>query len=102
MFLGNFWKKKKDGTEEEEVWFAVSKESFDNMEEWAREEGVTVEDVMSKSILMYEVARHFRKKGLNLAAINDDWEVKAKLTIPGVTTLEEDPSHRADKPRKVT
>ena len=102
MFLGNFWKKKKNDTEEEEVWFAVSRKSFDNMEEWAREEGVTVEDVMSKSILMYEVARHFRKEGLNLAAIDDAWEVKAKLTIPGVTTLDEDPSLCASKSRKVT
>ena len=93
MFLGNFWKKGKGKEEpEDDVEFAVSQKTYQQMEQWAEEEGISVEDVVSKSILMYEVARHFRKEGLGLATINDEWEVQAKLTIPGVTTLEDDPS----------
>ena len=96
-----FLKKKKNQAETEDVEFLVSRESYDALKEWAEEEKISVEDVISKSIGIYEVARHFRKQGLQLAAVNDKWEVQAKLTIPGITTLEGDPSPSADKLLKV-
>ncbi len=102
MFYFNFWKKGKAAEETEDVEFLVSRESYNALEEWAEEEGISVEDVVSKSIGMYEIVRHFRKQGWELAAVNDAWEVQAKLTIPGFTTLEGDPSPSANKPLKVT
>lgn len=97
MILENFWKKGKEKEESDWVDFQVSRKSFKDVQEWADEEGISVEDVISKSISMYEIARHFRKQGLGLASINDEWEIQAKLTIPGITTLDGDPSPSANK-----
>ena len=79
------------------VEFVLDKESFDVVQKWAKEEGISVEDVISKGISMYEIVRHFRNEGLTLASVNDDLEVQARLTIPGITTLEGDPSPSANK-----
>ena len=93
MFLGNFWKKCKGKEEpEDDVEFAISKENYGALEEWAKEEGISVEAVISKSIATYEIIRYYRNQGLEIATINDEWEVQAKLKIPGITTLESDPA----------
>ncbi len=89
FFFGN--KRKAEG-EPWDVEFSVSKESYSALEEWAEEEGISVEDVVSKGIGMYEIVRHYRKQGWELAAVNDNLEVKATMKIPGFTTLESDPS----------
>ena len=91
MFLGDLWKRVK-GEEPDEIWFTVPRKRYEEMEKWAEEEGIAVEDVMSKSVAMYEIARRYRQEGLKLAGVNDKLEVKVMMTIPGVTTLEDDPS----------
>ena len=100
MFFFFFFKKEGEKNPED-VEFVLGKESFSLVQEWAEEEGISVEDVISKGISMYQIVRHFREQGLALASINDEWEVQAKLTIPGFTTLEDDPSPSANKSQKV-
>jgi hypothetical protein len=100
MFFSFFFKKEGERTPDD-VEFYLSKESFSLVQEWAEEEGISVEDVISKGISMYEIVRHFRKQGLVLASVNDNSEVQARLTIPGITTLEGDPSPSANKSLKV-
>ena len=100
MFFFFFFKKEGEKNPEDAE-FVLSKESFALVQKWADEEGISVEDVISKGISMYEIVRHFREQGLALASINDEWEVQAKLTIPGFTTLDGDPSPSANKPQKV-
>ena len=94
---------KKEGEKNpEDAEFVLSKESLALVQEWADEEGISVEDVISKGISMYEIVRHFREQGLALASINDEWEVQAKLTIPGFTTGgRRSFSRSANKPQKV-
>ena len=92
-----FFFRKEGEKNPEDVEFVLGKESFDLVQEWAKEEGISVEDVISKGISMYEIVRHFRKQGLTLASVNDDSEVQARLTIPGITTLEGDPSPSSSK-----
>ena len=100
MFFFFFFKKEGEKNPED-VEFVLGKESFNLVQEWAEEEGISVEDVISKGISMYEIVRHFRQQGLTLASVNDNSEVQARLTIPGITTLEEDPSPSANKSLKV-
>ena len=82
------------------VEFCLGKESFELVEQWASEEGISVEDVISKGISMYQIVRYFRKQGLSLASINEEAEVQAKLMIPGITTLEGDPSPSSNNPSR--
>ena len=96
-----FFSKREGEKNPEDAEFVLSKESLALVQKWADEEGISVEDVISKGISMYEIVRHFRNQGLALASINDEWEVQSKLTIPGFTTLEGDPSPSANKPQKV-
>ena len=86
-----FSRKGKERDDSQDVEFSVSKKNYTDLEQWAKEEGISVEDVLSKSIAMYEVARQYRREGLHIAAINDDWEVQFQMKFPGITTLEPDP-----------
>ena len=86
-----FSRRGKEREDAQDVEFSVSKKNYADLEEWAKEEGISVEDVLSKSIAMYQVVRHYRTQGLQIASVNDEREVQATLEIPGITTLESDP-----------
>ena len=55
------------------------------LEEIARDEGVSITDILRKSIQFYAIGRNYRKEGKTLVFLNPKSGEKVEVLIPGIT-----------------
>lgn len=83
--------RKKDKDKFEKLELEIPKTDYADLERWAKEEGISVGDLITKGFVLYKTFRDYRDQGLHFATVNDAWEVQFRLKIPGITTLDSDP-----------
>lgn len=74
-----------------------SDEVYKGLERIAREEGITLSDVLRKGIQLYGILRGYQKEDKALALVDKSGQLYARLVIPGITMEESEEASAATR-----